>query len=94
VPAARGSGSSSPSTCLPERVDLEPGQALRWPFTLRVPLASQAPSISTSEFTLRWLPRAVLDSPPRPDPTVAVELWGTTRTLTHSASGGWPRARG
>jgi hypothetical protein len=61
-----------------EHLDLEPGRVLRWPFTLRVPIPLPAPSISTPEFTLRWLLRAVLDRPLRPDPTTTVELWGTT----------------
>src|SRR4051812_12304706 len=50
-----------------EHLDLEPGRVLRWPFTLRVPLPLPAPSIRTPEFTLRWLLRAVLDRPRRPD---------------------------
>jgi hypothetical protein len=61
-----------------EHLDLEPGRVLRWPFSLRVPLPLPAPSISTPEFTLRWLLRAVLDRPLRPDPSTTVELWGTT----------------
>jgi hypothetical protein len=61
-----------------ERVDLEPGRVLRLPFTLGVPLPLPAPSISTPEFTLRWLLRAVLDRQLRPDPSTTLELWGTT----------------
>jgi hypothetical protein len=60
-----------------ERLDLEPGRVLPWPFTLRVPLPLPAPSTSTPEFTLRWLLRAVLDRLLRPDPSTTIELWGT-----------------
>jgi hypothetical protein len=59
-------------------VDLEPGRQLRLPFTLRAPLPLPAPSISTPQFTLRWLLRAVLDRPLRLDPVTTVELWGAT----------------
>ncbi|GAA4744066.1 hypothetical protein GCM10023328_27240 [Modestobacter marinus] len=59
-------------------VDLHPGRVLRLPFTLRAPLPLPAPSISTPEFTLRWLLRAVVDRPLRPDPTAALELWAAT----------------
>jgi hypothetical protein len=59
-------------------VDLEPGRQLRLPFTLRAPLPLPAPSISTPQFTLRWLLRAVLDRPLRHDPVTTVELWGAT----------------
>jgi hypothetical protein len=61
-----------------EDLDLQPGQVLRLPFTLRVPLPLPAPSIDTPEFTLRWLLRAVLDRPLRRDPVATVELCGTT----------------
>lgn len=61
-----------------ERLDLESSRVLRLPFTLRVPLPLPAPSISTPEFTLRWLLRAVLDRQLRRDPSTTIELWGTT----------------
>jgi hypothetical protein len=63
---------------LADDVDLEAGGQLRFPFTLRAPLPLPASSISTPEFTLRWLLRAVLDRPLRPDPVTTVELWGAT----------------
>jgi hypothetical protein len=63
---------------LADRVDLAPVQMLRWPFTVRSPLPLPAPSLSTPEFTLRWLLRVVLDRPVRSDPTTTLELWGTT----------------
>ncbi|MGZ4568204.1 MAG: hypothetical protein ACXVFZ_15520 [Blastococcus sp.] len=63
---------------LTDHLDLEPGRELRLPFTLRVPLPLPAPSISTPEFSLRWLLRAVVDRPRRPDPTTTLELCGTT----------------
>ncbi|MGY1703297.1 hypothetical protein ACI79C_01890 [Geodermatophilus sp. SYSU D00697] len=59
-------------------VDLEPGAVLRLPFTIRAPLPLPAPSMSAPEFTLRWLLRAVLDRPRRPDPTSTVEQWAAT----------------
>jgi hypothetical protein len=59
-------------------VELVPGQALPFPFALRIPHELPAPSVSTSEFTLRWLLRAVLDRPMRPDSATTMELWGTT----------------
>ncbi|WP_141233698.1 hypothetical protein [Geodermatophilus saharensis] len=59
-------------------LDLEPGAVLRLPFTLRPPLPLPAPSISAPEFTLRWLLRAVVDRPRRPDPTTTLELWAAT----------------
>ena len=61
-----------------EHVDLTPGEVLRLPFTLRVPLPLPAPSTSTPEFRIRWLLRAVLDRPRRSDPATTVELFGTT----------------
>jgi hypothetical protein len=61
-----------------EHVGLEPGRPARLPFTLRPPLPLPAPSISTPELVLRWLLRAVLDRPLRPDPMTTVELSGTT----------------
>jgi hypothetical protein len=63
---------------LADSVDLEPGREVRLPFTLRVPLPLPAPSISAPEFSLRWLLRAVLDRPRRPDPTTTLELCGAT----------------
>ena len=51
---------------------------LRLPFTIRAPLTLPAPSLSAPEFTLRWLLRAVLDRPRRPDPTTTLELWAAT----------------
>ena len=59
-------------------LDLEPGRVLRLPFTLDVPGTLPAPSISAPEFTLRWLLRAVLDRPVRPDATATLELCGST----------------
>ena len=59
-------------------LDVEPGRVLRLPFTIRPPLPLPAPSLSAPEFTLRWLLRAVLDRPLRPDPTTTLELWAAT----------------
>ncbi|MGY1781956.1 hypothetical protein [Geodermatophilus sp. SYSU D01036] len=59
-------------------LDLQPGAVLRLPFTIRSPLPLPAPSLSAPEFTLRWLLRAVLDRPRRPDVTTALELWAAT----------------
>jgi hypothetical protein len=61
-----------------DRTDLEPGRALRFRFTLPVPQQLPGPSLSSSEFTLRWLLRAVLDRPLHGDTTTTIELWGTT----------------
>ncbi|MGY1669199.1 hypothetical protein [Geodermatophilus sp. SYSU D00710] len=59
-------------------LEVEPGAVLRLPFTIRPPLPLPAPSISAPEFTLRWLLRAVLDRPGRPDATTTLELWAAT----------------
>jgi hypothetical protein len=61
-----------------DQVDLTPGEVVRLPFTLRVPLSLSAPTTSTPEFRIRWLLRAVLDRPLRSDPFTTVELFGTT----------------
>ncbi|MCZ2812091.1 hypothetical protein O2W15_11660 [Modestobacter sp. VKM Ac-2979] len=53
---------------------LAPGQALRLPFALPVPDPLPAPSLSTPEFTLRWLVRVVLDRALREDSSTSVEL--------------------
>jgi hypothetical protein len=57
---------------------LEPGRGLRLPFSLEVPGRLPAPSLSTAEFTLRWVLRAVLDCGPPALPRTSVELWATT----------------
>lgn len=59
-------------------LDLQPGRVLRLPFDLRAPLPLPAPSMSTPEYTLRWLLRAVLDRPRHRDPTSTIELWAST----------------
>jgi hypothetical protein len=56
----------------------EPEEPLRWPFRLRAPDPLPAPSTRTDEYTLRWLLRAVVDRPLRPDVTTTVELEGRT----------------
>jgi hypothetical protein len=61
-----------------DHIDLEPGSVLRRPFTLGVPMPLPAPSISTPEFTVRWLLQAVLDRPLRPDPVTTLELCAVT----------------
>jgi hypothetical protein len=66
------------TVALTDHVRLEPGHVLRFPFTLEVPERLPSPSVSTPEFTVRWLLRAVLDRPMRPDPTTTIELCGTT----------------
>jgi hypothetical protein len=58
--------------------DLGPGRVLRLPFTMAVPCPLPAPTLSTPDFTLRWLLRAVLDRPLRADPCTTLELYGTT----------------
>jgi len=66
------------SAYVEDHIDLEPGTVLRRPFTLGVPWPLQAPSISTPEFTVQWLLRAVLDRPLRPDPVTTLELFALT----------------
>lgn len=66
------------TAALAGRVDLEAGQVLRLPFTIRPPLPLPAPSLSAPEFTVRWLLRAVLDRARRPDPTTTLELRAAT----------------
>jgi hypothetical protein len=78
VEADHGARTVIAAVPLAEHLDLEPGRALRLPFILRVPMSLPAPSISTPAFTVRWLLRAVLDRPLRPDATATVELCGTT----------------
>jgi hypothetical protein len=65
---------------LADHLPLQPGQVLRYPFTLPVPQRLPAPSVSTPDLTLRWFLRAVLDRSMRRDPSTAVELCGTTAT--------------
>ncbi|MGY1700257.1 hypothetical protein [Geodermatophilus sp. SYSU D00766] len=55
-----------------------PGEQLRWSFRLRAPDPLPAPSVSTDEYTLQWLLRAVADRPLRPDVVTAVEMEGRT----------------
>lgn len=57
---------------------LEPDVPVALPFTLVAPRELPAPSLSTPNFTVSWLLRAVVDRPLRPDPYVEVELHGRT----------------
>lgn len=59
-------------------LDLEPGIPKRIPFRIVAPSDLPAPSMSSPNFRLAWLLRAVLDRPLRPDPYVEVELHGRT----------------
>jgi hypothetical protein len=59
---------------LAENVGLLPGTMLRLPFTLPVPEWLPAPSVSTADFTLSWVLRAVLDRSMHRDPSTAIEL--------------------
>lgn len=63
---------------LAEGVVLVPGQPTRLPFTLLLPGDLPAPSLSTPNFTLRWLLRGWVDLPLRPDPYVELELHAST----------------
>jgi hypothetical protein len=74
----RGEATIVVAESLAGHVELVPGEIGRYPFTIREPERVPAPSMSTPEFTVRWVLRATLDRPLRADPVTTVELWATT----------------
>lgn len=66
------------SAQLAHRLELDPAQPLRFPFTLPVPSGLQAPSIQAAEYSLRWVLRGVLNLRLHQDPYVEAEMQGVT----------------
>jgi hypothetical protein len=63
---------------LANHAGLDPGQLLRYEFTLPVAPRLQAPTIRAPAYTLTWMLRGVVDRQLRRDPCVAVELHAVT----------------
>lgn len=57
-----------------DHIELDPAIPIALPFHLSVPDELPAASLTTKEFTISYLLRAVLDRPLRPDPRVEMEL--------------------
>lgn len=56
----------------------DPGQLLRYEFSVPAPERLQAPTMRTPAFSLTWMLRGVVDRQLRTDPCVAVELHAVT----------------
>jgi hypothetical protein len=68
------------SVIVGEDLNLDPGPPRRFPFTVPVPPQLAAPSLETSEFTVTWILRGVLDRVGHQDPWIEMELRGSTTT--------------
>lgn len=66
------------SVQLAHRLELDPAQPLRFPFTLPVPPGLQAPSIQEPQYSLTWVLRGVLNVRLHQDPYVEAEMQGVT----------------